>query len=558
MWNWESDFKKFGLRIDKSSTFNIGYEITDRMSEKGYGNKVAIICKSKSGKESFLTYDFLSRESSQFADFLKHLGVSIGDRVFVYAERTPAFYTAILGILKRGAILGILFSSFGEDAIIDRLVDCKASTIIVETALLDKVLRVKNSLSSLKNIIVINKEDAKDFNSRDTIDFYQYKSFSENYCCEGIFSDSPALINYTSGTTGKPKGVVHAHGLLVGSNSTSKYVLGLQENDIYLCTADTAWITGISYGVIGPLSNSVTTISYEGLYSPRAIFDLIQQYGVTVLYTAPTLLRMMMTEKESTIRSYNFSTLRHIASIGEALNPKVIRWSQEFLGLPVNDTWFKPETGCIMIATSASTDIVPGSMGKPIEPIQAGILDESYSPLPDGTIGHLAIKSPWPSMFKTYWNAEDTYSSKFQNGWYITGDKASKDTNGYFWFAGRNDDIINTAGHLISPFEVESTLLEHIAVAESAVVGIPDTLLGEKIVAFIVLKPNLQPTTQLKIELRSHVRKLLSPFAVPQEINIVKNVPKTKTGKIMRRMLREQVLGGKNENLIGPDDFFEI
>ncbi|MGE5328849.1 MAG: AMP-binding protein [Deltaproteobacteria bacterium] len=546
MWNWDSEYRRFGLTTCKSGHFNIGYEITDKICENGYGNSTAIICRSKTGSEHFLTYDFLSRRSSQFANFLKDSGVLAGDRVFVYSERSADFYIALLGILKRGAILGVLFSSFGEDAIVDRLSDCKASTIIVEASLLNKVLSAKSKLDSLKNIIVIGKESIENPASDGIIDFYQYKDFPESCSCRETFVDSPALINYTSGTTGKPKGVIHVHGLLVGSYSTSKNILGLQEKDIYLCTADTAWITGISYGVLGPLSNLVTSVSYESSYSPQVIFNLIQEYSVNVLYTAPTLLRMMMNEKEETIRRYNFSTLRHIASVGEALNPKVIRWAEEFLGLPVHDTWFQTETGCIMIANSKSTNIFPGSMGKTIEPVQAEILDDNYLPVPAETVGHLAIKPPWPSMFKAYWNAEDAYTSKFVNEWYMTGDKASKDINGYFWFTGRNDDIINTAGHLISPFEVESTLIEHSAVAESAVVGIPDELLGEKIVAFIVLKPDLLPTPQLKIELRSHVRKLLSPFAVPQEIEITKDIPKTKTGKIIRRILREEFLRKKN------------
>lgn len=538
MWNWENTYEKFGLKSDKSKSFNIGREITDRMCEKGYGSKNAVICISKSGTAAFLTYDFLSKESSRFAGFLRYLDIQTGDRVFIYSERIPELYISVLGALKHGAVLGVLFSSFGEDAITDRLSDCQASTIIVQSLFLDNVLKAKKNLPFLKNIIVINKEPLKNSEPVNAVDFYEYRNFSEDYVCNRTSLDSPALINYTSGTTGKPKGVLHTHGLLIGSCSTCKYTLGLQESDIYLCTADIAWITGISYGVIGPLSNSVTVVAYEGLYSPRVIFDTIGRYGVNVLYTAPTLLRMMMNEKAETIKSYDLSTLRYIASVGEALNPKVTAWSQEYLGLPVHDTWFQTETGCIMIASPLSEDVVPGSMGKPIEPVQAEILDDQFNPLPAGSIGFLAVKTPWPSMFKMYWNSKDLYTSKFKNGWYITGDKAKKDIHGYFWFIGRNDDVINTAGHLVSPFEVESVLLEHSSVAESAVIGIPDDLLGEKVKAFVVLKPDKQPTLQIKIELRSHVRRLLSPFAVPQEIDIVKRLPKTKAGKIIYRLLR--------------------
>jgi len=567
-WNWGSEAKELGISILPESILNIGYEVSDRICEKGHGEHVAIIWRGKSGEEKKLTYNYLASESSRFATFLKYLGVSKGDRVFTYSDRIPQHYIAIIGAVKAGAVLGPLFSSFGKEAIKDRLYTAGASVLIVQQDLLGNVLEVSPSLPELKTVIVIKEggsgKTGKSPETEDSsvqletvtnasgavkgcpctlIDFNCYKDFPSEFAFEKTSPDAPALMHFTSGTTGKPKGALHVHAALLGHFATTRHVLGLNRDDIYWCTADTAWVTGMSYGVFGPLSNAATQISIEGNLTSRIIFDTIQRYCVTVMYTAPTLLRMLMREKDETIRAYNLSSLKHIASVGEALNPEIIKWSREKLGLPVHDTWFQTETGCIMIANTNETDIRPGSMGKPIPPIEADVLDENFTPVLPGQVGRLAIKPPWPSMFSTYWNNHEAYTAKFKNGWYITGDNARKDADGYFWFVARDDDVINTAGHLISPFEVESALLSHPAVAETAVIGLPDPLIAEKIKAFIVIKDGTEPSGRLKLDLRSHVREMVSPYAVPQDIEFVETLPKTKTGKIMRRLLKARELG---------------
>jgi acetyl-CoA synthetase len=538
MWNWETEAEALGIELNKPAFLNIGYEITDKICQRGFGEKVAVLCKRKSGTETALTFSYLAKESSRFALFLKSLNVVKGDRVFLYSDRVPELYLSIIGVFKSGAILSPLFSSFGPEAIKDRLADGSASTIIVQESLLENVLAVHPALPHLRNIVVISDNTCFQNKGGGIFDFNEYKSFGPTDFCETTCADDSAIIHYTSGTTGKPKGALHAHSAILGHYATSKHVLTLKSDDIYWCTADTAWVTGMSYGVIGPLSNAVTQISVEGNLNTPIILNAIESYKVTVLYTAPTLLRMMMREKPENISRYNTGSLRHIAAVGEALNPEIIKWSRSSFNLPVHDTWFQTETGCIMIANTPENIIKPGSMGKPIPPVTVEILNEDFIQSASGNSGMLAIKPKWPSMFKTYWNREDIYEDKFKNHWYLTGDNARKDEDGYFWFIGRDDDVINTAGHLVSPFEVESALVENPLVAEAAVIGVADGMIGEKIKAFIVLKQEIEALGSLKIELRSYVRNMVSPFAVPQEIEIVENLPKTDSGKVIRRLLR--------------------
>jgi acetyl-CoA synthetase len=536
MWDWDSEAKELGIDIHPTSLLNIGTQISDKICDKGFRNKIAVICQRKDGKDVSLSYGDLSNESSKVSEFLKSLGICKGDRVAVCVDKNPSLYMALLGILKAGAVIVPVFSSFGIDAMKDRLEDSEAAAIVIQCAYIDKITKFVGALPNLKNIIVIkdpNLDTAEKF-----IDFDDYKKYEGIPKFENTCAEDPAVIHYTSGTTGKPKGALHVHAALLAHFASTKYIFELNEKDIYLCTADTAWVTGMSYGVIGPFSNAVTQVAIEGNLRPQRIFDAIQKYKVTVLYTSPTLLRMMMREKEETIKAFDFSSLRLIASVGEALNPEIVKWAEIYLGLPVNDTWFQTETGSIMIANKSGQSAKFGSMGEEVTPVQTEILDEQYMPLGHNQIGLLALKPTWPSLFKMYWNHPETYRSKFENGWYLTGDRAKKDDDGYFWFYGREDDVMNTAGHLVSPFEVESILMTHSLVNEAAVVGIPDHLLGEKIKAFIVLKPHLEESGQIKIELRSLIRNRVSPFAVPQEIEIIDELPKTDSGKILRRLLR--------------------
>lgn len=542
MWDWKSEAKELGISTSPTCTLNIGVEITDKVCKKGFGSKTAVLWKSKDGKEIELTYDFLSKESTRFSGYLKSIGISKGDRVFLCSDRTPELYISVIGIFKAGGVLGPVFSSFGQEALRDRLFDSGASTIIIQSGLLERLLEVRNELPQIKNIIVIKDNNSEFIFKKGIIDFYDYKKVNASYI-EETFADDPAIIHYTSGTTGNPKGAIHLHSALLAHFATAKNILGLKTGDIYLCTADSAWVTGMTYGIIGPFSNAVTQISIEGNLKPQLLFEAIQKYKVTVLYTAPTLLRMMMREKTETIKSFDLSSLKVIYSVGEALNPELIKWAQKYIGIPVYDTWFQTETGSIMIANMYGTDIKPGSMGKMVTPVEAAILDDKFERLPSGIIGHLALKPGWPSMFSEYWGRNDTYKSKFKSGWYLTGDLARMDDDGYFWFISRDDDVINTAGHLVSPFEVESILIEHPVVSECAAIGIPDNMLGEKIKAFIVLNQEIEAVGQLKLTLRSRVRNRVSPFAVPQEIEVVDSIPRTKSGKLMRRLLRSRELG---------------
>lgn len=355
--------------------------------------------------------------------------------------------------------------------------------------------------------------------------------------------ETPSVLHYTSGSTGRPKGVVHVHGSLPAQRRSAAEVLGLGEHDVYWCTADPGWITGTSYGIVGPWSLGVTQVHYGGGYDPEAWLRLLQAERVTVWYTAPTALRMLSREPRDLFASRDLSRLKAIFSVGEPLNPAVIAWGRDVLGKEIHDTWFQTETGSIMIANRPGTVVRPGSMGRPVAGVAAAVLSDDGAPVPPGTPGHLCLRSGWPSMFRAYLGNERAYQEKFRGGWYFTGDTARQDADGYFWFLGRADDVINTAGHLVSPFEVESALLELPEVAECGVVGVPDDLLYEKVVAFVRLRPPNTLTRELDLKLRLHVSNRVSSIANPQDVVAVDSVPKNKSGKILRRVLKARYAG---------------
>jgi acetyl-CoA synthetase len=369
------------------------------------------------------------------------------------------------------------------------------------------------------------------------------KQASQEFDIVKTSKDDYAIMHYTSGTTGKPKGVVHVHHAIVGHYATAKYVLDLQDDDIYWCTADPGWVTGTSYGIFGPWSNGISIVVDEGGFGASRWYSIIEKYKVTVWYTAPTAIRMLMKAGEKVVEKYDLSSLRIMHSVGEPLNPEGVIWSKKVFGVPFHDNWWQTETGCIQIANYQIQDIKPGSMGRPFPGVVAAIVDDEGNQLPPGEEGHLALKPPWPSMFRTYWHKEELYKSRFQHGWYITGDRARMDEDGYFWFVGRADDVINTSGHLVGPFEIESALIEHPAVAEAGVIGIPDKLRMEVPKAFVGLKDGYQPSEELKNELKHFVRERLAAYACPQEIEFVDSLPKTRSGKIMRRLLKARELG---------------
>jgi acetyl-CoA synthetase len=522
----------------------MAYECIDRHLQTPLKDKLAFIWEGLNGEVEKYTFNELALATNKFANVLKKYGVKKGDRVFVFMERIPELYIALFGILKIGAIMGPLFPAFGPEAVKDRLEDSGAKILVTSPKLKKKVNAIFSELPELERIILVNKKELEiEYEDTDVSYEKEMEAASDEFEIEKTSRDDFCVMHYTSGTTGKPKGVVHAHQAIIGQYATAKYVLDIQKDDIYWCTADPGWVTGTSYGMFGPWTNGVTQIFYEGGFNADKWYQIIQDYKVTVWYTAPTAIRMLMKAGDELPKEYNLSTLRYACSVGEPLNPEAVVWGDKYIGRPFHDNWWQTETGSIMIANYNALNIKPGSMGRPFPGIEAEILDENYNPLPPGNEGFLAVKPGWPSMFRTYWNKEDLYNSCFKNGWYISGDKASKDDEGYFWFVGRADDVINTAGHLVGPFEVESVLIQHPAVAEAGVIGKPDDIAMEVVKAFVSLKKGFTQSEQLRKEIQVFVKKKLASWAYPREIDFLDSLPKTRSGKVMRRLLKARELG---------------
>ncbi len=524
---------------------NKAYECIDRHALGVRRDKLALIWEGRNGAQERHTFGDLKTETDKFANVLKNLGVQKGDRVFFFMDRLPEQYVAIFGALKTGAIVGPLFSAFGPDPVRDRLLDSGAVVLVTSPELRRKVFEVLPTLPDLKHVIVVNKngQDSDPLTGDDLSYEELMAEASSEFEIEQTTMHDYSVMHYTSGTTGAPKGAVHRHLAIVQQYATGKWALDLHEDDIYWCTADPGWVTGTSYGMFAPWSNGVTQLIYEGGFGANAWYDLIERHKVTVWYTAPTAVRMLMRSGSELPKRRNLSSLRHINSVGEPLNPEAVIWGVEAFDRPIHDNWWQTETGAIMIANYPWMPVRPGSMGRPIPGIEVGILDDDYNEASVGEEGHLAIRPGWPSMFHAYWKAPERYNSRFLKGWYITGDKARRDEDGYFWFVGRADDVINTAGHLVGPFEVESALIEHPAVAEAGVIGKPDPIAMEVVKAFVSLKEGFEPTEELRREINRSVRSKLSAAVAPREIEFIDSLPKTRSGKIMRRLLKARELG---------------
>jgi len=519
---------------------NMAYNAVDRHAKGKRKDKIALIFDDGEGHAQKFTFGQLSALSSKFANVLKKLGIKRQERVFFFLQRSPELYAGFLGAIKYGAIASPMFPAFGPDAIRDRLVDSGAVALITDSDLKSRVYEVKNLLPELKHMIIVGKNVAAGELSWEK----EMAAASDKFDAVPMDPEEFSYMLYTSGTTGKPKGVVHAHKDIVQMHLSTKWVLDVHDEDVFWCTADLGWVTGVVYGVIGPWSNGVTQVGLGGRFDPERWFKTIQDYKVSVWYTAPTAVRMLMAKGDDVPKKYDLSSLRANYSVGEPLNPEGVRWAMEvFDSKPFHDTWWQTETGCILITNFPEMPIKPGSMGKPLPGIEAAIADENGKVLAQGEEGNLVLRPGWPAMMRQIWKNPAKYNEYFRNGWYYTGDTAQIDKDGYFWYVGRADDVIKTAGERVGPFEVESALIEHPAIMEAGVIGKPDELRGNIIKAFIVLSPGYTESPELKEEIQKFVKKKLAGHAFPREIEVVKSLPKTRSGKIMRRLLRARELG---------------
>ncbi|BAZ39301.1 acetyl-CoA synthetase [Calothrix sp. NIES-4101] len=526
---------------------NIANIAVDRHAEGVKANHVAMRFIAPDWTVRDFTYSNLKAQTNRFANVLLHLGIVKGDRTFVLAGRIPSLYIAALGTLKNGSVFCPLFSAFGPEPVFQRLDRGDAKVLVTTTSLYkQKVAQLRERLPKLQQILLI---DAEEDMGEGLLSLPKLMvEASEEFATVPTEAEDMALLHFTSGTTGMPKGAIHVHKAVYAHYITAKYVLDLHSNDIFWCTADPGWVTGTSYGIIAPLTHGVTSIIDEAEFDANRWYQILETQKVNVWYTAPTAIRRLMRIDIEPRKHYDLSQLRLVHSVGEPLNPEAVIWGQEKLGLPIHDNWWQTETGGIMIANYPTMDIRPGSMGRPLPGIEAAIVRRHE----DGTVevidkpgvdGDLALKPGFPSLFRGYLHEEERYCKCFVGDWYISGDLAARDADGYFWFVGREDDIIKTSGHMVGPFEVENALMEHPAVAEAGVIGKPNPMIGELVKAFVSLKPGRQPSEGLKLELIGFARQKLGAAIAPKEIEFQDNLPKTRSGKIMRRLLKARELG---------------
>ncbi len=535
--NWQDAEAAFSWA--STGKVNMAYECIDRHAESERQDKIALIYQDEGRSENYSYLD-LKKASNRAANVFTEVGIEKGDRVFLFMPRIPELYFATFGLLKIGAIVGPLFEAFMEAAVRDRLADSEAVAIVTTAALVDRI--PFQDLPYLKHVLIVGDCEVV---AETQIDFLKSLSLaSDQFEIAWLDRSDGMIIHYTSGSTGKPKGVLHAHNAMIQHYQTGKWVLDLREDDIYWCTADPGWVTGTSYGMFAPWLNGATSLVVGGRFTANGWYQMIETHQVTVWYSAPTVFRMLMSVGETVVSQYDLSSLRHVLSVGEPLNPEVIKWGLEVYGHRIHDTWWMTETGAQLICNYPAMEIRPGSMGKPLPGIEATIIDDDGNLVAPYVMGNLAIKKGWPSMMKAIWNNEAKYQSYFVNDtWYVSGDSAYQDVDGYFWFQGRIDDVIMTAGERVGPFEVESKLIEHPAVAEAGVIGKPDPIRGEIIKAFIALRQGFEPSEELKTDIATFIKHNLAAHAYPREIAFVPKLPKTRSGKIMRRVLKATELG---------------
>ncbi|GED25310.1 acetyl-coenzyme A synthetase [Brevibacillus agri] len=546
--DWKDVEKQFSWY--ETGKVNMAYEAIDRHLSTERKDKVALLYSDLTREEAY-TFAQLSELSNKFGNVLRDLGIAKGDRVFVFMPRTPELYVSVLGTLKVGAIVGPLFEAFMEAAVRDRLENSEATAIVTTPALLPRI--PVSELPALKHVIIVG---AKEELAEGQVSFEEAMAkASSELEIEWVDREDGMILHYTSGSTGKPKGVLHVHNAMIQHYQTGKWVLDLQEDDVYWCTADPGWVTGTSYGIFAPWLNGVTNVIRGGRFTPEDWYKTIEKYKVTVWYSAPTAFRMLMGAGDEVVKRFDLSSLRHVLSVGEPLNPEVVYWGLRVFNHRIHDNWWMTETGGQLISNYRSMPIKPGSMGKPVPGVYAAIIDDQGNELPPNRMGNLAIRVGWPSMMRQIWNNPAKYAEYFSiPGWYVSGDSAYKDEEGYFWFQGRIDDVINTSGERVGPFEVESKLVEHPAVAEAGVIGKPDPLRGEIIKAFISLRAGYEPSEALMDDIRKFVKEGLAAHAAPREIEFRDKLPKTRSGKIMRRVLKAWELGLPTGDLSTMED----
>jgi len=528
---------------------NIAHEAVDRHALGGRVDQLALRWLGREGGRREFSYGDLRLLTNRFANVLAGLGVAAGECVFVLAGRIPELYVAVLGALKRGCVVSPLFSAFGPEPIATRLSIGQGAVLVTTSSLYTrKVASIRASLPSLRHVLVVRDALEPEL-PPGTLDLTALlDTASPEFEVAHTRPEDPALLHFTSGTTGKPKGAVHVHEAVVAHRVTGRLALDFHERDMFWCTADPGWVTGTSYGIVSPLANGISLLVDEADFDAQRWYAILEREKVTIWYTAPTAVRMMMKGGAQAARAHRFPDLRFIASVGEPLNPQAVLWGEEAFDLPIHDNWWQTETGGIMIANYAAMPIKPGSMGKPLPGIEAAVVQRVEGGGvrvvgEPGVEGELALKRGWPSMFRGYLREEARYAKCFAGDWYLTGDLARRDADGYFWFVGRADDVIKSSGHLIGPFEVESAFMEHPAVAEAGVIGKPDPIAGEIVKAFVALKPGHQPGPALERELLAFVRRKLGTAVAPKELAFLASLPKTRSGKIMRRLLKARELG---------------
>ncbi len=531
---------------------NIGFLCTDWQVEQGRGGKTALEWLSIDLLIKTYTFDDLQKLTNKAANLLQSQGMEAGDKFMILLPRIPELFIFFLGAMKVGANSCILFNSIGEETLIERILDSNTKFILTNKAFLFKIERIFKALPETTRVLILDEDQSKP----QVVGIQRlFENSSEDYQTPLTPKNQSSHFHFTSGSTGKPKAVQHVHSAIENISASFVEVMKPEPDDIFWCTADQGWVTGVSYGIIAPWVNGVTQVQVEGNYNPELWMKVLEDQKVNILYSAPTVFRMLMQQKDSFYSQFNLGKLKRIYCVGEPLNPTIIEWGLKVLGKDVYDTWFQTETGSIMVSNKPGIQIRPGSMGKPLSYIKAAIIDETGKRKPPFEKGLLCISKPWSSMFSEYMNNPQTYQEKFIGNYYSSGDIAFYDKEGYFWFIGRNDDVINTAGHLVSPFEVESSLIEIPEVIDVGVIGVPDDILFEKVIAFVkVNQPDLN-LRKLEMTLKLHVAQKVSSIASPKQIIFTDVIPKTKSGKIMRRVLKKRYLGEAEGDLSTLEEF---